>query len=91
MCYARRVATVGLRELRQDASDLVRRVEAGEEITITVSGRPSARLVPTTPAPPAQWRSWTEIAALFTGPSDTDWQADRDLVDDAVRDSWTDE
>jgi len=38
--------SVGLRELRQDASDLVRRVQAGEEITITVSGRPSARLVP---------------------------------------------
>ncbi|NAZ83576.1 type II toxin-antitoxin system prevent-host-death family antitoxin, partial [Kineococcus sp. R8] len=27
--------TVGLRELRQQASDLVRRVEAGEEVTIT--------------------------------------------------------
>lgn len=25
------MSTVGLRELRQDASDLVRRVEAGEE------------------------------------------------------------
>ncbi|MCP2255258.1 prevent-host-death family protein [Prauserella aidingensis] len=38
--------TVGLRELRQDASELVRRVEAGAEVTITVAGRPSARLVP---------------------------------------------
>ncbi|MGK2865849.1 MAG: type II toxin-antitoxin system Phd/YefM family antitoxin, partial [Mycobacterium sp.] len=26
--------TVGLRELRQNASDLIRRVEEGEEITI---------------------------------------------------------
>jgi prevent-host-death family protein len=40
---------VGLRELRQPASELVRRVEAGEEITITVAGRPSARLVAVTP------------------------------------------
>ncbi|MGH3544366.1 MAG: type II toxin-antitoxin system Phd/YefM family antitoxin, partial [Mycobacteriales bacterium] len=36
---------VGLRELRQQASELVRRVGDGEEITITVAGRPSARLV----------------------------------------------
>lgn len=36
----------GLRELRQNASELVRRVEAGGEVTITVAGRPSARLVP---------------------------------------------
>jgi prevent-host-death family protein len=57
------MSTVGLRELRQDASDLVRRVEAGEEITITVSGRPSARLVP---ARPTQWRTWAEVADLYT-------------------------
>jgi antitoxin (DNA-binding transcriptional repressor) of toxin-antitoxin stability system len=37
------MSTVGLRELRRGASDLVRRVEAAEEITITVSGRPSER------------------------------------------------
>lgn len=77
--------TVGLRELRQDASDLVRRVEAGEEITITVSGRPSARLVP---AKPIRWRSWTDIEELFRGPADADWQRDRDLVDDELRDPW---
>ena len=77
--------TVGLRELRQDASDLVRRVEAGEEITITVSGRPSARLVP---ARLIRWRSWTDIEELFRGPADADWQRDRDLVDDELRDPW---
>ena len=30
---------VGLRELRQDASELIRRVEGGEEIDVTVSAR----------------------------------------------------
>lgn len=79
------MGTVGLRELRQDASDLVRRVEAGEEITITVSGRPSARLVP---SKPTQWRSWDEVANLFSGPEDVDWRRDRDLVDADVRDPW---
>jgi prevent-host-death family protein len=79
------MGTVGLRELRQDASELVRRVEAGEEITITVSGRPSARLVP---ARPTQWRSWTEIADLFSGPGDAEWERDRALLDADVRDPW---
>jgi prevent-host-death family protein len=78
--------TVGLRELRQDASDLVRRVEAGEEITITVSGRPSARLVS---ARPTQWRSWSEIAHLFRGQGDAEWEQDRDLLDTEARDPWT--
>lgn len=77
--------TVGLRELRQQASDLVRRVEAGEEITISVSGRPSARLVA---AAPQRWRSWEDVADLFSGPADPAWEADRDRVDDAVRDPW---
>ncbi len=79
------MSTVGLRALRQDASELVRRVEAGEEITITVSGRPSARLVP---ARPPQWRSWPEIAGLFRGPTDVEWERDRDLLDADVRDPW---
>jgi prevent-host-death family protein len=79
------MGTVGLRELRQDASELVRRVEAGEAITITVSGRPSARLVPVRPT---QWRAWAEIADLFRGPADPDWEHDRDLVDADVRDPW---
>jgi len=79
------MGTVGLRELRQEASDLVRRVEAGEEITITVSGRASARLVA---ARPVQWRAWDEVADLFRGPDDPDWERDRDLVDADVRDPW---
>lgn len=77
--------TVGLRELRQDASELVRRVEAGEEITISVSGRPSAVLVPVRPT---SWRTWDEIEELFRGPADPAWEQDRNLVDDELRDPW---
>lgn len=79
------MTTVGLRELRQQASDLVRRVEAGEEITITVAGRPSARLVPVAPA---TWRTWKDVADVFAGPDDPDWAGDRDRIDDALRDPW---
>jgi prevent-host-death family protein len=77
---------VGLRELRQDASELVRRVEAGEEITITVAGRASARLVA---ARPARWRPWPEVADVFRGADDPDWEHDRDLVAHDLRDPWT--
>jgi prevent-host-death family protein len=77
--------TVGLRELRQDASDLVRQVESGEEIEITVSGRPAARMVP---AAPKRWQRWGDVAALFAGRPDPDWQGDIDLVDRSVDDPW---
>lgn len=81
------MVSVGLRELRQNASELVRRVEAGEEIEITVAGRPGARLVPVRPR---AWRTYGEIAGLFAGRPDTDWQADRERIDQALRDPWAD-
>lgn len=85
MLPSRVMETVGLRELRQGASDLVRRVEAGEEITITVSGRPSARLVP---ARPSQWRPWADVADVLQGPGDPEWDETRELLDDQPRDPW---
>jgi prevent-host-death family protein len=81
------MVTVGLRELRQNASELVRRAEAGEEIEITVSGRPGARLVPIRPH---AWRAYEEIADLFGGRPDATWETDRDRIDQALRDPWAD-
>jgi prevent-host-death family protein len=86
LCYLADVGTVGLRELRQHASDLIRRVEAGEEVTITVAGRPSARLVPVAPQ---TWRTYQEVADLFSESADADWEADRDLIDQQLRDPWS--
>ncbi|MDQ3688755.1 MAG: type II toxin-antitoxin system prevent-host-death family antitoxin [Chloroflexota bacterium] len=40
---------VGIRELRQNASEYVRRAEAGETIEVTDRGRPVARLAPLLP------------------------------------------
>lgn len=79
------MTVVGLRELRQQASELVRRAEAGEEITITVSGRPSVRLVPVAPR---AWRSYDDVAEVFHGPADPEWDSDRDLIDQRLRDPW---
>ncbi|WP_396327627.1 type II toxin-antitoxin system Phd/YefM family antitoxin [Jatrophihabitans lederbergiae] len=39
MCWRGLAATTKLRELRHQASELVRQAEAGETITVTVSGR----------------------------------------------------
>jgi prevent-host-death family protein len=80
------VTVVGLRELRQHASELVRRVEQGEEVTITVAGRPSARLGPVAPQ---AWRTYVEVSDLFACPADPQWSADRDRVDDVLRDPWS--
>ncbi|MGO9903498.1 MAG: type II toxin-antitoxin system Phd/YefM family antitoxin [Solirubrobacteraceae bacterium] len=47
------MASVGIRELRQRASELLRRVEDGESIEITDRGRPVAVLAPL-PADPLE-------------------------------------
>lgn len=80
---------IGLRELRQNASDLVRRAEAGESIVITVSGRPAARLVP---VEDRRWRTYDQIADVFRGPRLHDWAEEirawrQDEVDEP-RDPW---
>ncbi len=76
---------LGLRELRQNASDLVRRAEAGEHLVITVSGRPAAVLGP---AERDHWRRYAEVADALSVRSDDDWATDRELVDQELRDPW---
>ncbi len=46
--------SVGVRELRQRASELLRRVEAGETIEVTDHGRPVALLAPLPEAGPLE-------------------------------------
>ncbi len=45
MCYGRRMTEVASRQLRNGTRALLDRVAAGEDITITVDGRPVAKLV----------------------------------------------
>jgi len=49
MCYSRAVERIALRELRNQASRIVRRARAGERIVITVDGVPVAQIGPLTP------------------------------------------
>jgi prevent-host-death family protein len=76
-----------LRELRQNASDLVRRTQAGERFTVTVSGRPAAMIGP---IGTRAWRSWADVAELFTTttPGDDDWTGDHDLLNHDLQDPW---
>jgi prevent-host-death family protein len=76
------VAEAGLRELRQAASELVRRAVAGERLTITVAGCPAVVLGPVRGN--AWWR-WNEVADVFRTPVDEHWERDRDLVDQSSR------
>jgi prevent-host-death family protein len=78
--------TFGLRELRQHASDIVRRVEAGETVTVTVSGRPAAQIIP---IDRRTWRTWADVAELFASDRAAEgWVADRDRLDDSRTDPW---
>jgi len=86
MCYVCRVATeVGLREMRQNASELVRRAEAGERLTVTVAGRPAAVLGPIASR---RWRQWDEISDLFRRPVDAGLVQDLDRLDNHPRHPW---
>jgi prevent-host-death family protein len=76
---------VGLREMRQSASELVRRAEAGESFTVTVAGRPAAILGPIAPR---RWRQWTEISDMFRTPVDADLAPDLDRLDAEPDDPW---
>lgn len=63
------MASVGVRELRQRASELLRRVELGETLEITDHGRPVALLTPLPLGPYERLVAMGEVA-LATGDID---------------------
>lgn len=64
---------VPARELRNNVSGVLRRVEAGERLRVTVSGRPVAELVPLPPRPASM--AW-DVFILGS----EEWRADPDLA-----------
>lgn len=84
MCYICWMENrVGLRELRQNASGVVRRIEAGESVLVTVNGRPAARLVP---VGGRRWRRWDEVADVLGGPGAPGLVDDLATLDGSVTD-----
>ncbi len=75
--------TVGLADLRQNASELVRRVEDGEDLVVTVQGRPAARLTPISQRGRLSGRA---VNALLRGLPDWGVRESADLFDDDFQD-----
>jgi len=72
-------AEIAARELRNSTADVLRRVEAGDEIVITTRGKPVAALVPLA----QERRRWLPRAELVRRLSSA--QADPGLRDDLAR------
>jgi prevent-host-death family protein len=70
---------IATRELRNDTAGVLRRVEAGEDVIITVNGKPVAQLTSLSPAPPS-WLPRHELARRLRR-----LQADPGLRDDLRR------
>ena len=60
------MATIPQKELRNNIGEVLRRAEAGEEITITVAGREVARLGPTSRR---EWVSGPALRAVWRAPA----------------------
>ena len=74
--------TIPQRELRNNVSAVLRAVEAGETFTVTVRGRPVARLVPPGEAgAPRVDVDRATLRRILAQPLDPDLAADLDAVE----------
>jgi prevent-host-death family protein len=73
------------KELRNNVGEVLRRAQAGEQITITVSGRPVAQLGPIRSR---QWVQSAEVRELWELPADATLADDLLGFDAALRDPW---
>lgn len=82
------MATVPQKELRNHVGEVLRRAEAGEEITVTVAGRPVAQLGPVRSR---QWVKGTVLAALAALPPDPTYMRDiENFGVESFHDPWSD-
>lgn len=71
------MATIPQKELRNNVGEVLRRAEAGEEFTVTVAGRPVARLGP---ARPREWVSGPALQRVWQTPAPQTLDADLGLL-----------
>lgn len=79
------MATIPQKELRNSVGDVLRRAESGEQITITVSGRPVAQLGPIRSR---QWVDTRDLGALWELPVDPTLARDIEGFGSDLRDPW---
>jgi prevent-host-death family protein len=84
--------TIPQRELRNDISAILRAVENGDTFTITVRGRPVARLGPADAQPePRRFVPAEEVRRIFADiPPDPTWLAEllEERAEDDEDDTW---
>jgi len=81
------MATIPQKELRNHVGEILRRAEAGEEITVTVSGRPVAQLGP---ARTRRWVKGSELSDLAALPPDPKLADDIARFGGELADPWAD-
>jgi prevent-host-death family protein len=79
------VATIPQKELRNHVGEVLRRAEGGEELTITVSGRPVAVLGP---ARGSRWVPSDQLAELWRAPADPTLELDLERIGGDLVDPW---
>lgn len=79
------MATIPQKELRNNVGEVLRRAEAGEQFTITVSGRPVAELGPVRAR---RWVSSAALADLWATPPDPTLKEDLEMFGGQPTDPW---
>ena len=80
--------TIPQRELRNNISSILRRAQSGETFTVTVRGRPVARVVPPGDGEPSVEVDRVTLRRILAGPVDADLAADLDAAEAPVDDPW---
>jgi prevent-host-death family protein len=80
------MATIPQKELRNHVGEVLRRAEGGEELTITVAGRPVAQLGPMRRA---HWMPSSRLARLWALPPDPTLEKDLERMGGEMVDPWT--
>lgn len=78
--------TIPQKELRNQVGEVLRRVEAGEHLTVTVSGRPVAEL---SPVRGHRWVSGAALTRVWRGPAPRDLDKDLERLDAGVSDPFS--
>lgn len=81
--------TIPQRELRNNISSVLRAAESGETFTVTVRGRPVARVIP--PGTTAQPRTDVDratIRRILAEPVDEEFAAELDAAEAPLDDPW---
>jgi prevent-host-death family protein len=79
------MATIPQKELRNNVGEVLRRAQSGEQITITVSGRPVAQLGPVRSR---QWVDSADLRELWDIAADETLAHDLTSFGSGLRDPW---